>query len=110
MLLLFAKQCLHPAQHMFEFLRLCADIAALASRYLVLCTPCLFLTTAMECTRRYLQAQRAVKPTMAVGEGNCCLMGLGVHSSIVLSLWIVGFKCIAAASSAARSQAYNGRR
>uniref|UniRef100_A0A383V4G4 Protein DETOXIFICATION n=1 Tax=Tetradesmus obliquus TaxID=3088 RepID=A0A383V4G4_TETOB len=43
------------------------DIAALASRYLVLCTPCLFLTTAMECTRRYLQAQRAVKPTMAVG-------------------------------------------
>lgn len=39
----------------------------LASRYLVWCTPCLFLTTALECTRRYLQAQRAVKPTMAVG-------------------------------------------
>jgi hypothetical protein len=74
-----------------------ADIAALASRYLVLCTPCLFLTTAMECTRRYLQAQRAVKPTMAVGEASRCLTavanGLGmstvarcVHSSIVLSL------------------------
>jgi hypothetical protein len=49
-----------------------ADIAALASRYLALCTPCLFLTTAMECTRRYLQAQRAVKPTMAVGEASSC--------------------------------------
>ncbi|KAF8062039.1 DTX2 [Scenedesmus sp. PABB004] len=42
------------------------DIAALASRYLILCTPCLFITTAMECVRRYLQAQRAVKPAMVV--------------------------------------------
>jgi hypothetical protein len=50
-----------------------ADIAGLASRYLVLCTPCLFLTTAMECTRRYLQAQRAVKPAMAVGESQLLL-------------------------------------
>lgn len=42
------------------------DIAALASRYLVLCIPCLFLTTTMECIRKYLQSQRAVKPAMAV--------------------------------------------
>lgn len=42
------------------------DIAALASRYLYLCIPCLFLTTTMECIRKYLQSQRAVKPAMAV--------------------------------------------
>lgn len=42
------------------------DIAALASRYLILCIPCLFLTTTMECVRKYLQSQRAVKPAMAV--------------------------------------------
>jgi MATE family multidrug resistance protein len=42
------------------------DIAALASRYLILCIPCLFLTTTMECIRKYLQSQRAVKPAMAV--------------------------------------------
>jgi hypothetical protein len=28
------------------------EIAVLASRYLVLCIPCLFLTTAMECIRK----------------------------------------------------------
>lgn len=42
------------------------EIAALASRYLILCIPCLYLTTTMECVRKYLQAQRAVKPAMAV--------------------------------------------
>lgn len=42
------------------------DIAALASRYLILCIPCLFLTTAIECIRKYLQSQRAVKPAMTV--------------------------------------------
>jgi MATE family multidrug resistance protein len=42
------------------------DIAALASRYLILCIPCLFLTTTMECIRKYLQSQRAVKPAMTV--------------------------------------------
>lgn len=42
------------------------DIAALASRYLILCIPCLFLTVTMECIRKYLQSQRAVKPAMAV--------------------------------------------
>lgn len=42
------------------------EIAALASRYLILCIPCLFLTVTMECIRKYLQSQRAVKPAMAV--------------------------------------------
>lgn len=42
------------------------EIAALASRYLIMCIPCLFLTTTMECIRKYLQSQRAVKPAMAV--------------------------------------------
>jgi hypothetical protein len=28
------------------------EIAALASRYLVLCIPCLFLTTTIECIRK----------------------------------------------------------
>lgn len=42
------------------------EIAVLASRYLILCIPCLFLTTTMECLRKYLQSQRAVKPAMVV--------------------------------------------
>eukprot|EP00878_Enallax_costatus_P028505 GHUV01030793.1.p2 GENE.GHUV01030793.1~~GHUV01030793.1.p2 ORF type:complete len:186 (-),score=14.88 GHUV01030793.1:273-830(-) len=42
------------------------DIAALASRYLIFCIPCLFLTVAIECIRKYLQSQRAVKPAMAI--------------------------------------------
>jgi MATE family multidrug resistance protein len=40
------------------------EIASAASRYLILCIPCLFISTAMECMKKYLQAQRAVLPAM----------------------------------------------
>ncbi|KAI8471347.1 MAG: mate-domain-containing protein [Monoraphidium minutum] len=41
-----------------------ADIAAHASRYLIFCIPCLFLSISTECLRRYLQSQREVRPAM----------------------------------------------
>ncbi|GBF97494.1 hypothetical protein Rsub_10417 [Raphidocelis subcapitata] len=37
-------------------------IAAAASRYLILCIPCLFLSISCECLRKYLQSQREAKP------------------------------------------------
>jgi MATE family multidrug resistance protein len=61
------------------------DIAALASRYLILCIPCLFLTTTMECIRKYLQSQRAVKPAMAVSAA--------VLLASPLFFWLLVEKC-----------------
>jgi Na+-driven multidrug efflux pump len=68
------------------------QIAALASRYLILCVPCLFLTTGVECLRRYMQSQRAVRPAMLVAgavlllsplafQGLVCNAGLGLDGA-----------------------------
>lgn len=37
---------------------------ALASRYLALITPCLYLSALSECIRKYLMAQTVVHPTL----------------------------------------------
>lgn len=57
----------------------------LASRYLILCIPCLFLTTTMECLRKYLQSQRAVKPAMAVAAA--------VLAASPLFFWLLVERC-----------------
>lgn len=51
-------------------------IAVYAGRYLMLCIPCLFLTIAMECVRKFLQSQRVVAPMMMVAAFTTCIAPL----------------------------------
>mmetsp|Transcript_15098 Transcript_15098/g.32719 ORF Transcript_15098/g.32719 Transcript_15098/m.32719 type:complete len:614 (+) Transcript_15098:102-1943(+) len=55
------------------------DIAAMAGRYLMLCIPCIFFGFAFECLKKYLQAQRIVRPSMYATAAATLLSPLFFH-------------------------------